>query len=278
MRAPASWWTEPDYEQSPSDDDDDEFDDHMQNRDFVPPTLLTSLAPPAPEPTPRFSLHGRTLQVIFKMAEVRLTPEKPRYAGGAWHIEGMRDEAIVATAIYYAACENVTESRLMFREQVEEPDYEQYDDDGVRLMYGLANDEPLNQSLGYCTTAERRMLAWPNTLQHRVTPFELADHTRPGRRAIVVAFLVDPYVPILSTAVVPPQQREWLAMALRTMPLFHRLPRDVFDVIVRHLSDGDSMTRAQAVERRARLMDERKYFVDGANVQWFERPFSLCEH
>ena len=70
------------------------------------------------------------------------------------------------------------------------------------------------------------MLAWPNTLQHRVAPFELADRTKPGHRAIVVAFLVDPYSPVLSTAVVPPQQRNWLVMELRAMPLFARLPRD----------------------------------------------------
>ena len=41
-------------------------------------------------------------------------------------------------------------------------------------------------------------------------------------RSIVVAFLVDPYTPVLSTAVVPPQQREWLVMELRNMTRFAR--------------------------------------------------------
>lgn len=188
----------------------------------------------------------------------------------------MRDEAIVASAIYYAACENVSASRLAFREQVEEPNYEQYDNEGVELMFGLSDGGALNQPLGACSTLARRLLAWPNTLQHRVSPFELADPSKPGRRAIVVAFLVDPYVKVLSTAAVPPQQREWLLMELRAMPRFFRLPRDCFDCIAQHITSG--MSFADAAERRVRLMGERSQFVQGSNANWFERSFSLCEH
>ncbi|KAJ3301378.1 hypothetical protein HDU93_006886, partial [Gonapodya sp. JEL0774] len=43
------------------------------------------------------NLKGRTLQVIFKLATIILTPEKPKYAGGNWHLEGMENEAIAAT-------------------------------------------------------------------------------------------------------------------------------------------------------------------------------------
>ena len=276
VKEPASWW---EYGEFSDEEDELDFTNEFvfnEHRTFVPPTHVADIAPPPPEPSPPFSLHQRNLQVILKMAEIRLTPEKPAYPGGAWHIEGMRDEAIVATSIYYVACENVTTSRLAFREQVEEPDYEQYDDVGVAEMYELHDEQALNQSLGECTTSERRLLAWPNTLQHRVAPFELIDATQPGRRAIVVAFLVDPYVRVVSTAAVAPQQRAWLVMELRALPLFFRLPRDCFDKIVSFLADG--MTFEAAAERRKRLMAERKFFVQGANEQWFERPFSLCEH
>lgn len=34
------------------------------------------------------SLRGRTIQVIVKLANIHLTPEKPKYAGGSWHVEG----------------------------------------------------------------------------------------------------------------------------------------------------------------------------------------------
>jgi hypothetical protein len=30
----------------------------------------------------------RGLQVIVKLANIHLTPEKPEYGGGAWHVEG----------------------------------------------------------------------------------------------------------------------------------------------------------------------------------------------
>ena len=37
----------------------------------------------------RTSLEGRTLQVIFKLSNIILSPEKPEYPGGRWHIEGL---------------------------------------------------------------------------------------------------------------------------------------------------------------------------------------------
>ena len=31
---------------------------------------------------------GRPLQIIVKLANIELTPEKPEYPGGVWHVEG----------------------------------------------------------------------------------------------------------------------------------------------------------------------------------------------
>ncbi|KZT14170.1 hypothetical protein NEOLEDRAFT_1052463, partial [Neolentinus lepideus HHB14362 ss-1] len=71
--------------------------------------------PPATENQVNFTLKGRKIQVIVKMANIVLTPEKPEYAGGSWHVEGMDNEKIVATGIYYYDSSNVTESKLSFR-------------------------------------------------------------------------------------------------------------------------------------------------------------------
>ena len=49
------------------------------------------------------------------------TPEKPSYPGGSWHVEGMRNEAIISTGIYYYDEQNVTESSLAFRMGVHAP-------------------------------------------------------------------------------------------------------------------------------------------------------------
>ena len=37
----------------------------------------------------RISLRGRTLQVIVRLANIVLTPERPKYPGGKWHVEGL---------------------------------------------------------------------------------------------------------------------------------------------------------------------------------------------
>ncbi|MBE3046719.1 DUF4246 family protein, partial [Candidatus Bathyarchaeota archaeon] len=55
------------------------------------------------------------LQVIVKMTSIELTPEKPRFPGGYWHVDGLMNEHIVATAVYYPDSENITASRLAFR-------------------------------------------------------------------------------------------------------------------------------------------------------------------
>ena len=152
--------------------------------EFVPP-VLPPFAPPAPPPErralPRISLRGRDLQVIVKLASIVLSPSEPSYPGGTWHVEGMRDEAIVATAIYYLANDNVADTRLRFRQSVSEPSYEQDDRAGVERAYGLVDREPLVQHLGHVTTPARRALAWPNSLQHRVDVTTLQLEPRTSR-------------------------------------------------------------------------------------------------
>ena len=39
---------------------------------------------------PTVSLKGSTIQCIIKFADIVLTPEKPEYLGGKWHVEGKR--------------------------------------------------------------------------------------------------------------------------------------------------------------------------------------------
>ncbi|MFJ2740809.1 DUF4246 domain-containing protein [Streptomyces sp. NPDC087440] len=208
----------------------------------------------APEPADdsvRVDLRGRRLQVIVKLATIQLTPERPEYAGGSWHVEGMMNEQIVSTGIYYADSENITESRLAFRAALDNPDYEQNDRNGLNDVYGINDEDPLNQELGSVATPEGRFLAFPNVFQHRVGPFRLADPARPGHRKILAFFLVDPSASIVSTSDVPPQQ-PW--------------------------AETSTMTLEQAKGFREELMEERKFFVAQHNGQLYERAFSLCEH
>jgi len=43
----------------------------------------------------QISLKGRTLQVIVKLANIILTPEKPHYPSGKWHVEGLHHRFFV---------------------------------------------------------------------------------------------------------------------------------------------------------------------------------------
>ncbi|MET7369127.1 DUF4246 domain-containing protein [Streptomyces sp. NPDC005566] len=226
-------------------------DDWWENRSPVIPDAPDFTPPELPGEDARVDLRGRRLQVIVKLATIHLTPDKPEYSGGSWHVEGMLNERIVSTGIYYWDSENITDSRLSFRAALDDPNYEQNDDNGLREVYGLEDEDALNQALGSASTPAGRCLAFPNILQHRVGSFGLTDPTRSGYRKILAFFLVDPSGEIVSTSDVPPQQ-PW--------------------------SDTSTMTLEEANSYREQLMQERKFFVDEHNEQLYEREFSLCEH
>ncbi|GGK40354.1 DUF4246 domain-containing protein [Nocardia camponoti] len=253
---PWSWYgdSEP---QEPEDDDEEgtlyeayeaAWDEWWANRRPAQPDAPEFVMPELPIPV---ALNGRRLQVIVKLANIHLTPDNPEYPGGSWHVEAMLNERIVSTAIYYWNSSNITESKLGFRAAIDDPAYQQSDTNGVRDIFGLNDEDPLNQELGSVRTPEGRCIAFPNIYQHRVAPFRLADEARPGHRKILAFFLVDPTVTITSTSDIPPQQ-PW--------------------------APTSTMSRAQAMEFREQLMHERKYFVDEHNDDIYEREFSLCEH
>ncbi|KAL5632859.1 hypothetical protein ACGC1H_005718 [Rhizoctonia solani] len=229
----------------------------------------------------KYTLGGRTIQVIVKLANIHLTPENPEYPGGSWHVEGMKNEAIAASGIYYYDEENITESRLAFRTAVVPPDhYEQNDDTGCRLCWGMAREDPCVNELGSVITCQDRCIAFPNTYQHRVSPFELSDKSKPGHRKIVALFLVDPAIHRPSTTIVPPQQKEWRASGINANPVlkaaFDKLSLEIIDHID-SLVEG-TMTREEAEAYRLELMDERKAFVQKNDETFFMVPFDMCEH
>lgn len=59
------------------------------------------------------------LQIIFKLANIHLTPDDSSYDGGSWHVEGALNEHICATALYYYDEENITDSHLEFRQAID---------------------------------------------------------------------------------------------------------------------------------------------------------------
>jgi len=242
------------------------------------PALGNSVYQPAvprftdvPAPRTVVTLQGRTLQVITKIAEIILTPESPTYEGGSWHVEGMKNESIVATGIYYFDVQNITESRLRFRQAVDKPDDYSGDFTGRDMLqvYGLTEDRASNQDLGSVVTCGDRCICFPNIYQHRVAPFSLVDPTRPGVRKILVFFLVDPGKRIISTAQVPPQQQHYLRELLRPVPPFNTMIPEMLDLVLMYTDCPMSLDEAK--KHRAQLMAERKFFVDEFTRQVYAR-------
>lgn len=118
----------------------------------------------------RFAASG--LQVIVKMASIELTPEKPEFPVGGWHVEGQMNEKICATALYYLDSDNITDDSLSFRMQIPEgieEDFEVGQDayHWLEQIYGTAlgcGNGPRLQNYGSVQTRQGRLLAFPNVL------------------------------------------------------------------------------------------------------------------
>ncbi|KAJ4303127.1 hypothetical protein N0V90_002019 [Kalmusia sp. IMI 367209] len=207
------------------------------------------------------------LQVIVKLSSIELTPEKPDYAGGSWHLEGMLNESIVATAIYYYDVHNVTESRIRFSQENEVDSiyhgfrYEQGDHEPIAITFGAEDmwDAAAVQEIGSIATRHGRIISFPNTLRHKVEPFSLADKTRPGHRRYLVLWLVDPEQRIASTADVPPQQLSWAD-----------------GINIDEENKGHLMSLDEAKAYRLELMKERTALNDAVEENF--DTYNLCEH
>jgi hypothetical protein len=153
--------------------------------------------------------------------------------------------------------------------------------------------------------------------QHRVSPFELIDRTKPGHRRFIALWLVDPNRRIISTANVPPQQRDWWVeailgstpekrkAALSKLPpeivslildnekdylaaeggleagLAATLPPELMDMVRKYFEEdppGPLMSEDEAKQHRIKLMDERGSFVKRAVGDWQEETHNFCEH
>ena len=153
----------------------------------------------------------------------------------------------------------------------------QDDHEGVEELYGVQQDGPKVQEIGRILTREGRLLAFPNVFQHRVAPFKLEDPSRSGHRKILALFLIDPHCRVISTANVPPQQKEWWSPNIRHNQRFAELPTEITDKIVEDVEDFP-ISLEEAKELRLELMEERKVSVEELNDDILSSTFCFCEH
>jgi hypothetical protein len=182
--------------------------------------------------------------------------------------------------LYYYDSVNITESRLAFRQQCSDGadvDYEQNHHDWLPQVFGCEVDAPTVQTVGGVACKQGRLLTFPNILQHRVQPFGLEDHTKPGHRKILALFLVDPNIRVISTANVPSQRRDWWDEMMPWNAVLGRLPRELQDQVLSYLEEFP-ITMGEAKKLRLELMEERSSLSMEQNDAFTDATFSLCEH
>ncbi|KAG9020178.1 hypothetical protein FRB95_004959 [Tulasnella sp. JGI-2019a] len=281
-------WVSSEGDKEPLDYTSDDFEERYgaweRRRTLILPTVpkegYTSAYNPATRQT-RCSILGEMVQVIVKLANIHLAPEKPEYQGGSWHVEGMQNENIIASGIYYYDSENITESTLAFRTAINfvmEP-YEQSDSIGARRVWGLDHTCDSNQVIGGVKTTQGRCIAFPNIYQHQVSPFRLQDANKPGHRKILALFLVNPKQRIPSTSDIPPQQEHLAREAMgsaSTTSLLSTMPPELLNMVAKQVDS--LMTLEEAKAYRLELMDERTAGVVEQNETYFATEFNMCEH
>ena len=133
-------------------------------------------------------------------------------------------------------------------------------------------DQPCVQDVGKVITKEVRCIAFPDLYQHLVSPFRLADPTKPGHRKILVFFLVDPHITIPSASVVAPQQASWTQRVISGTALWSHLPVELQDTIV---GDANMLTLEQAKVYREELMSERTATIEIVDQERFGLQFNM---
>jgi len=261
-------------------DDDSDYSDYYSRRTLridpwdekFDPTNYEISEEPKIGFIPENESDSTKLQIVVKAANIHLTPDNPQYGGGSWHVEGMKNERIVATGLYYYDNCNITQSRLDFRVAHDDPDYEQNDKEFVKLVYGLEDDDLLQCHIGGVETNEGRMIAFPNNYQHQVQPFELEDKTKPGHRKIIALFLIDPFKKVPSSSSVLPQNELWWE---GNEDGLENVSPDCRSVVYDYR--GFPYTLKTAKMHRDKLMEERSILINSENEE-IVRNFSLCEH
>jgi len=219
-------------------------------------------------------LHGRILQVVVHVSEIRLEPNNPVYTGSPWHVEGMKNERIAACAFYYSSVENITENYIEFRMAVTSPKRFHAGDTGATMRTWAMNDgDPCHQYIGSKPTSTGLAIAFPNIYQYRHPPFRLHNSSKEGHQRLVAFYLVDPEIqPVVSTSRVPPQQKSWIKAAVEES-IDARLPVELVEKIVNHVEG--KMSRDEAVDFRREMLEERVCFWAQNDNYHFCIPFDI---
>ena len=183
------------------------------------------------------SLKNRTLQVITKIVQINLKPNDKFL--GSWHVEGMSHENIVATASCTLEQSDDIETKLYFKRAYYEEEADHLLMNSHNVPSEISNLYHSNLvPIGNVNIKEGMMVVFPNNMVHKVDMINTTNE--PKVRTIVVFWLIDPNVRIISTSDIPQQKYDW----------------------------------NEAMKVRMNLMTERTFYKQSFN----QREINLCEH
>ena len=152
-------------------------------------------------------------------------------------------------------------------------DFMPHDVGATLRTWGLQSGDECNQNIGSVRLRTGVTIGFPNIYQHRLTGVSLKQGCDEGRIVVVEFYLVDPDIPpIISTADVAPQQRDWIYRAL-DRSLDSRLPPEVLERILSHVVSV--LTDEEASKYREEMMREREIFRSQNDSSYFCLPFSV---
>ncbi|KAK6504313.1 hypothetical protein TWF506_002516 [Arthrobotrys conoides] len=205
-----------------------------------------------PKPSKLKRLEGRTAKVIVSMVNIMLSPENPEYQAEEWQLNGVRNERIIATGVYYYAQENINETYLALR----------------RRSFGRAKITP--REIEWVKTKENRAIVYPNFYEHRIPSFTLTDKTKPGHSKMLIFHYCDPCElhGLPTTKEIYPQQPHVFESRLRSSKLGN-LPEEIFSQIINYLQIA-TISRKEAEDRRYEMNQWRKSWVHDGDGYYSE--------
>ncbi|KAJ2587212.1 hypothetical protein H4R99_008229, partial [Coemansia sp. RSA 1722] len=180
-----------------------------------------------------YSLRNKNLQVVVEITDKIITS-----------LSDTASENIIAIAEYYYDSKGEKPLTIEFLEAIK-ADLDSIEDGYDMLVYNTLYGfrtygigDLYDQSAGSIDAKQGRLVCYPNV-------YEQDRHYGDGSIKRLKMYFVDPSVRIVSTAIVPPQQKDWWTKTVSSVPSrVSMLPLEVQDMIFNHVDIPMSFEKA----------------------------------
>ncbi|KAJ2705303.1 hypothetical protein FB645_002553 [Coemansia sp. IMI 203386] len=196
-----------------------------------------------------YSLRNRNLQVVIEITD--------KYTS----VFNTASENIIATAVYYYDTSHKSPPSIEFLEAIES-DFDSfvdaYDHLAYKALFRAETDlqgESYIQSAGCVGAKQGRLICYPNV-------YEQERYLIGERLRRLTIYFVDPSVRIVSTAIVPPQQKDWWTKAASPVPLpVSVLPLEIHGTMCKYIESLVSFDKACKIFENPNGVSSHKYLA-----------------